>query len=142
MKCNKWSWWPGAVLLCCSAAAATPTHGMDEFDQQAATVRALIHQETASLLQTLHQPRQAASSAGMAAEADHLATDQPRLVAIYGVGQGLHATVQWQGQRLQYIQGQTHAQPQLSSAWTLQSLSARCIVLRHEEQRHQACLTR
>jgi len=149
MKCNKGQirgnkryLLPEVAVLCLSATVVAPSHGMDEFDQQAATVRALIQQETASLLQTLHEPRQAPLSADTATRVGAAPTDPPRLMAIYGVGKGLRATVQWQGQRLHYIQGQTHAQPQLPSAWTLQSLSARCIVLRQEERRHHTCLTR
>src|SRR5699024_2975875 len=86
MKCNKGQirgnkryLLPEVAVLCLSATVVAPSHGMDEFDQQAATVRALSQQETASLLQTLHEPRQAPLSADTATRVGAAPTDPPRL---------------------------------------------------------------
>lgn len=128
-------------MLVCLFWASAPAYGEDEFTHQAATVRTLIQAETTNLLQALREPGQATASASHGGQASQT-LDQPRLVAIYGVGKALRATVQWRGQRLEYRQGQADLPPLTSQQWQLQSLSGRCIVLRQESLRHRTCLGR
>lgn len=65
----------------------------------------------------------------------------PRLVAIYGVGQQLLAEVSWEGQSYVFLKGKA-APVGRNAAVTLRlkSLNSRCATLQEKDQRFELCL--